>query len=303
MLSHITRWLAHGFFQNGNDHFAAGRYEDARKDYERAVEYSDKEDPEWYRYRRALAVVFHTVGQYDKATAIYDEIINSNASDWIIASARKGRAGLSGARSSVAVRAGSNKDRKRLSDRRSESVVKVQSNSDRLSTITTGMIAHYPMIKRPLNVIWAGESHEWVDYLKRLQDHHNVPESTRVSLSNRWVGVQHVIGDEHWIFLGSSYWAHATDSQLAGVLSHELAHAEIRDTAYNGHYFIDTRQSDVAHRSNERITDLLAISKGFGPVLLDSRQYMESVGGPFRHHTDYMSPSEIAAFLGASPQR
>ena len=60
------------------------------------------------------------------------------------------------------------------------------------------------MIKRPLNVIWAGETHEWVDYLKRLQDHHSVPESTRILLSNSWVGVQHVIGDEHWIFSGAA---------------------------------------------------------------------------------------------------
>ena len=293
MLSHITRWLAHGFLKNGNDYFAAGRYEEARKDYERAIGYANKKDPNWHRYRRALAVVLHTVGLHDKATAIYDETINSNAADWIIASAWKGRGEL----------AGSDKERERLSNCHSESVVRVQSNSNRLSIIITGMVAHYPMIKRPLNVIWAGETHEWVDYLKRLQDHHSVPESTRILLSNSWVGVQHVIGDEHWIFLRSSYWAHATDSQLAGVLSHELAHAEIRDTAYNGHYFIDTRLSDVAQRSNERITDLLAISKGFGPALLACRQYMECVGGPFRHHTDYMSPSEISAFLGASPQR
>lgn len=179
------------------------------------------------------------------------------------------------------------------------SPVSIESNSYRLLVIATRMIAKFPGINKPVNLIWAGDSEEWADYIKRYQDYHHRSESNRASLSGNWIGLMCDLGDEYWILIRGDYMAYANDSQVRGLLSHELAHAEIASIASSG--LINRERSYSAYRWNERLTDLFAISKGFGPDLLNSRAYSESMtGGRFPDTSMYMSSSVIAMFLARS---
>ena len=45
MLWHFNGWLAREYFESGNAHFQAARYEQARKDYKRAAEYAGEKTP------------------------------------------------------------------------------------------------------------------------------------------------------------------------------------------------------------------------------------------------------------------
>ena len=111
-----------------------------------------------------------------------------------------------------------------------------------------------------------------------VYDSHNIPKYARLPMFGGWLGITHNIDGRYWILIDGNYWRDATDSQLRGVLGHELAHAEAMDIEGTGFGLINGDDSDLAFICNERVTDLLTISKGLGPDLMAARLYEESRG-------------------------
>ena len=97
------------------------------------------------------------------------------------------------------------------------------------------------------------------------------------------------------LLMVKSDWQKAMDSALRGLLAHELAHEEIKDTFRE--QYINPTQSQLAFICNERVTDLLTVSKGYGPDLLESRKFMERIRGSLDQSSALTTPKELARIL------
>ena len=104
-----------------------------------------------------------------------------------------------------------------------------------------------------------------------------------------------MVGYLHLLMVKSD-WQRANDPALRGLLAHELAHEELKDT-FRGQ-FIDPDQSQMGFVCNERATDLLAVSKGYGPDLLESRKFMERIRGSLDGSSELTTTNELARLLG-----
>ena len=275
MTSYDSNRLALEVNERGSSYFQATRYSEAKEDYRRATELVGKENSHRFVYMLNLANACQMTWQYDEAESIYNHLLSIDIPD------------------SIKVSVGD--EIEKLAARRSRGVPEIRSNNERLLVIASMMVAQYSKIQRSVNFVWLDESEESLELINKIQNDHNTPESGKVKSFSGWTALGHIIGNEHWIFVKSNHWEKATDSQLRGLLSHELAHEELKDTPVT--YAINPRQSAVAFICNERATDLIAISKGFGRDLLASRQYMESTRGSFEHQLALMSPQEISAII------
>lgn len=163
----------------------------------------------------------------------------------------------------------------------------VTADNERLTELTNSMIRNYLGIRGHLHVWWVNEDPMSLQRIVAIDlgiDH--IPP---IAVSNC------TQNKEHFILLNEKYWSQAEDRELTGVLAHELAHEEWKALGYAS--IMPPPIEGLPLICNERITDLIAIYKGYGPELLASRLYMERE----KAHTwlDYLafSPAEIGMIL------
>ena len=273
MSPHDSGQHAYEISERGVCYFQAGRYVEAGQDYRKAVDLAGNEDPNRFIYLFNFANVLQLMWRFDEAAPLYEQILGSNAP-----SPPKG---------SVQV------ELNRLSLARQQKAI--NANDGRLYATATQLIPMYPRMNRPVNLAWVEESRKSMAWITRIQDEHNTPKDNRLSSFSGWEAIGHVIGGEHWIFIKTGRWARASDEQLRGLVSHELVHAEMKDTLPPEAFLEGKAAENLIH--DERLTDRISIYKGFGEELLASREIMEPWKS--RHQSGLMSSGEIRHILGS----
>ena len=273
MSSHDSRQHAYEINERGACHFQAGHYVDAGQDYRKAVDLAGNEDPNRFIYLFNFANVLQLMWRFDEAAPLYEQILESDAP--------------SPPKDSVQV------ELNKLSLARQQKAI--NANDGRLYTIATQLIPMYPRMNRPVNLAWVEESRESMAWITRMQDEHNTPKDNRLSSFSGWEAIGHCIGGEHWVFIKTRRWAGASDEQLRGLVSHELVHEEMKDTLPPEAFLEGNAAENLIH--DERLTDRIAIYKGFGEELMASRKVMESWGT--RHRLGLMSSGDIRHILGS----
>ena len=164
----------------------------------------------------------------------------------------------------------------------------------RFLDIVTPMLADYPALVRPIYITWVDESGQSLRRIHEIQQNYGVSQEECLQSLSGWEALGLMVRYWHLVMVKSD-WRKATDSALRGLLSHELAHEEMKDTFRD--QFIDPKQSQLGFICNERATDLLAISKGYGADLLESRKFMERIRGSLDQSSALTTPKELARLL------
>ena len=273
MSPHDSRQCAYEINERGVCYFQAGRYVEAGQDYRKAVDLAGNEDTNRFIYLFNFANVLQLMWRFDEAAPLYEQILGFNAP--------------SPSKGSVQI------ELNKLFLARQQKAI--NANDGRLYAIATQLIPMYPRMNRSVSLAWVEESRESMAWITRIQDEHNTPKDNRLSSLSGWEAIGHRIGGEHWIFIKTRPWAGASDEQLRGLVSHELVHEEMKDTLPPEAFLEGNAAENLIH--DERLTDRIAIYKGFGEELMASRKVMESWGS--RHRLGLMSSSDIRHILGS----
>ena len=240
MSRHGLRQYAYEINERGACYFQAGRYVDAEQDYRIAVDVAGNEDPNRFIYLFNLANVLQQMWRFDEAAVLYEQILESDALAPLKHSVRLELDKLSGSRQKKGISA----------------------NDDRLYAIGTRLIPRYSRMNRRVNLAFVDESRESMAWIKRIQDEHNTPKNKQIGSFSGWEAIGHVIGGEHWIFIKTRRWVGASNEHLSGLVSHELVHAEMKDTLPPEAFLEGKAAENLIH--DERLMDRIAIFKGFG---------------------------------------
>jgi tetratricopeptide (TPR) repeat protein len=154
----------------------------------------------------------------------------------------------------------------------------IKADDERLAKIAGAMCPKFSDIRTPLNLWWA-EREEPDSYVPRLKEFEKSLGGSTPPLFGGWNAHGRFPGNrEHVIVLAAEVWKSASDDELVGLLAHELAHEEAKEHGY-GNVIPDHGLGPLAFVCNERMTDLMAISKGFGHQLKLSRLRLEKIDG------------------------
>lgn len=165
----------------------------------------------------------------------------------------------------------------------------IQADDERLAKIGAAMCPKFSDIRTPLNLWWA-EREKPDTYMPRLEAFEKSLGGSTSPHAGGWNACGRFPGNrEHVIVLAVEVWKSASDDELVGLLAHELAHEEAKEHGY-GNVIPDHGQGPFAFVCNERMTDLMAVSKGFGDQLKLSRFRLERIDGL---DPALMSPEEI----------
>jgi tetratricopeptide (TPR) repeat protein len=154
----------------------------------------------------------------------------------------------------------------------------IKADDERLAKIAAAMCPKFSDMRTPLNLWWA-EREEPDTYVPRLEAFEKSLGGSTPPLVGGWNAHGRFPGNrEHVIVLAAEVWKSASDDELVGLLAHELAHEEAKEHGY-GNVIPDHGLGPLAFVCNERMTDLMAISKGFGHQLKLSRLRLEKIDG------------------------
>lgn len=152
--------------------------------------------------------------------------------------------------------------------------VKVKCDDRRLEYIVKPMLADYCGLTKPVHLWWVERSHEKPERIAAMEELFGVEPEKRVE-NTFWSALSHFPRRlEHFIFLVREDWEEARDDELRGVIAHELAHEEWKETG-GDNLFSPDLGPDVRFSCREKIIDLLAVGKGYGWDLLASRKLQE----------------------------
>lgn len=172
-------------------------------------------------------------------------------------------------------------------------------DDQRFLDIVPPMLANYPALFRPIHFTWVDESDKSLRRIQEIQQSYGASKEEVLQSFTGWEALGLIVGYWHLVMIKSD-WQKAKESPLRGLLSHELAHAEIKDTftrmaIYRNQFDFDP--SDIRFICNERITDLLAISKGYGSDLLESRKFQARIRGSLERTSSLTTPKELERIL------
>ena len=123
------------------------------------------------------------------------------------------------------------------------------SDDQRFLDIAAPMLSGYPALVRPLHIAWVDESGQSLRWIQEIQKNFGLAHENCLQTLAGWEALGLIIGYWHMIMVKSD-WQKAKDSALRGLLSHELAHAEMKDTSKG--CFADPHQSLLGFICNER---------------------------------------------------
>lgn len=165
---------------------------------------------------------------------------------------------------------------------------------ERLYKIVAPMLASYPALVRPVHLTWVDETKEFLLRIREQQQLRGDPEEDWLESLSGWEALGIMAGSLH-VVLVKAAWQKASDSALRGLLGHELAHVEHKDTLREQP--VDPNISNLGFVCNERIIDMLTILKGYGNELLESRKFLERIRGSLKRTPSLMTPDEIQRIL------
>ena len=165
----------------------------------------------------------------------------------------------------------------------------------RFLDVVEPMLASYPALVRPVHISWVNEWEHSLRRIKKIQRDTGVLQEEQLRSLMSWEALGVMVGYLHLLMVKSD-WQKAKDPALRGLLAHELAHEELKDTSRG--QFIDPGRSQVGFVCNERATDLLAVSKGYGADLIESKKFMERIRGSLDRSSELTTPKELARLLG-----
>ena len=252
---------AYGRHLQGKRYFESGLYAEAERQYRLALA-SDGE-----RYEHAvvlkldLAAAWQMIGRFEDAVNCYEEILETHQSGEYADAARNELTKLQVRQRGWSVPPGA---------------LPLTADDQRFLDIVEPMLASYPALLRPVHITWVDESEQSLQRIREIQKSFRIPQAESLRSLTGWEALGMMVGYLHLLMVKSD-WKRARDSALRGLLAHELAHEELKDT-FRGS-FIDPGHSRIGFVCNERATDLLAVSKGYGADLLESRRFLERIRG------------------------
>lgn len=263
----------------GQKYFESGFYAEAERQYRLAL----AADGERYEHigvlKLDLATAWQMMGRFEDAANFYVEILETYKSGEYADAARS--------------------ELSRLQVRQRDWSVPsdtppLTADDQRFLDIVEPMLASYPALHRPVYITWVDESEQSLRRMQELQKSAGVLMEERLKSLAGWEAAGVMVGYLHLLMVKSD-WKKARDSALRGLLAHELAHEELKDTFKEA--FINPDQSRIGFVCNERTTDLLAIAKGYGPDLLESRKFLEKIKGSLDNSPALTTTKELARIL------
>jgi|GEM_PF-6625436 len=174
--------------------------------------------------------------------------------------------------------------------------VNIKCDDRRLEYILKPMLADYGCLTKPVNLWWVERSQEVPERIAVMEELFGVEPEKRVK-NTVWSALSHFPRRrEHFIFLVREDWKEARDDQLRGVIAHELAHEEWKETG-GDNLFSPLLAQAVGFSCLEKIIDLLAVGKGYGWELSASRKRQEKKAGRSFSGASVFSAREIALFV------
>ncbi|MBU4374299.1 MAG: tetratricopeptide repeat protein [Euryarchaeota archaeon] len=260
----------------GTLYFQKTRYREANEDFARAVQLAPPDDPNKPVYMVDLGNIYQLLRLYDDAERLYNQVLAS-------------------AHATAQVKAAAEEEIKKLAIRRSQSIADLRADDPRLYSIVHPMLVDYPFLRKPVNLWWINRDAASLKRIADMESKFNVEPHKRVTRI-AWTALSHFPREtEHFIFIVRDEWDEANDEELRGMLAHELTHEEWKEVGYTS-VIPNPASSAIAFICNERITDLVTISKGYGEALLASRRYQEATKGALEY-TGIMSPIEIEQII------
>ena len=263
--------------ERGASYFHKTRYREAYTDYRKAVDLSPPDDPNRATYLLNLGNACQCLRLYEDAENLYSQILtNPYASPQAKASAQD--------------------ELRKLAARRSQRLATLKADDQRLFNIVHPMLADYPLLRKPVNLWWVKGDDASLARIAKMEDKFNVEPHKRITQIT-WAALGHFPRkQQHFIFIVRDTWDKADEEELKGMLAHELTHEEWKEAGYTPGVVPDPASSAIALVCNERITDLVTISKGYGQPLLASRRYQEKREGSL-DYLSIMSPVEIERII------
>ena len=264
----------------GKRHFQSRFYSEAEWWYQKALETDGARYENIVVLKLDLAGVWQMLGQFREAAKLYDSILETDESGEYADLARN--------------------ELNKLHERQRQwsfppYTPALGADDQRFLDIVNPMLDSFPALARPVYITWVDESEESLQRIQKIQKDHRVLGEKQLRSLTGWDAAGVMAGYLHLLMV-KSIWKKAKDQALRGLLAHELAHEELKDT-FRGQ-FIDPGQSQIGFACNERTTDLLAISKGYGPDLLESRKFQERIHGSLDGCPELTTPKELARLLG-----
>ena len=268
--------IVYALHSQGKKYFNAGYFGEAELCFQAAVGAVKDDHDHIPVFKLDLANALQMVRKYEEAASIYEQY-----------SGDQGDIGLF-ARTEF----------EKLQNRMRRWVVPPETPSltsdERLYKVVAPMLASYPALVRPLHLAWIDESKGSLLRIREQQRLRGDPEEDWLESLNGWEALGILVGSTHYVLVKVA-WQKANDSALRGLLSHELAHVEHKDTLREQP--VDPNSSNLGFVCNERIIDLLTIFKGFGNDLLESRKFLERIRGSLKRTPSLMTPDEIERIL------
>lgn len=263
----------------GKRYFGAGFYAEAEREYRLAL----ASDGERYEHidvlRIDLAGAWQMIGRFEDAANFYEEILATCKSGEFADLARNELTKLELRKRSWSI---------------PPDAPTLTGDDRRFLDIVGPMLDNYPALVRPVHITWVDESEQSLRRIQGIQGDFGVPREESLRSLSGWEALGMMVDYLHLLLIKSD-WKKAGDSALRGLLAHELAHEELKDTFRGA--FIDPEQSWLGFVCNERATDLLAIAKGYGPELLESRKFLEKIRGSLDNSPALTTPKELARLL------
>ena len=260
--------------------FEARFYAEAERWYRWALE-SDGDDYEHIVVLKLdLAGVCQMIGRFEEAADCYDDILETYKSGEYADLARNELSKLKVRQRNWSV---------------PPDTLALTADDQRFLDLVGPMLDNYPALVRPVYITWVDESERSLRRIQEIQENFGVLQEERLVSLMGWEALGVMVGYLHLLMVKSD-WQKAKDPALRGLLAHELAHEELKDT-FRGQ-LIDPDRSQIGFICNERATDLLTIAKGYGLELLESREFMERIRGSMDRSPALTTPKELVRLLG-----
>lgn len=142
--------------------------------------------------------------------------------------------------------------------------------------------------------------------LEEMRDSYNINGEIKIKEAKINVGAAETRRyplKKHAIILDSKKLQNATDSEMKGLLAHELAHLEFYSTISYPRFLVFAIRylfSEEVRVKHENGADLIAIARGFGDELLAYREFrLKNTIGEEREFLEkyYFSPEKIREIL------
>lgn len=267
---------ASSLHSQGKEYFEAGFFAEAELYYRAAIGAIGEDHDHIPVFELNLANALQMVRKYDEAASIYQQYLGDKGDIGPVARA----------------------EFEKLQDRMRRWIVPPETppltGDERLYKIVAPMLTSYPVLVRPVHLTWVDETKESLLRIREQQQLQGDPEGDWLESLSGWEAIGIMAGSSHYVLVKTD-WRKANDSALRGLLSHELAHVEHKDTLREQP--VDPNSSDLGFVCNERIIDLLAIYKGFGKDLLESRKFLERIRGSLKRTPSLMTLDEIQRIL------